>query len=185
MDLNMDIVRQSTCGQSCDIEPMVASARQEMCRSDREGYGVDAFARAQGSEHPALSEVGVKMKRLIHKTVGWTGFCSPTTGFMLQADRKSDVRPRPVTSGERLQGRWTVRTDDELATVRRERDHRQARLRQAEAERDALRADIAEALDQVEYWRTLAEYRERRLTERQDGEDTERERRPDKNKRLT
>jgi hypothetical protein len=125
------------------------------------------------------------MRRLIHKTVGWNGFCSPTTGFMLQAARKSDVRLRPVTTGERSQGRRTVRTDDELATVRRERDHRQARLREVEAERDELRADIAEALDQVEYWRTLAEYRERRLTKRQDGEDTGRERRQDKNGRRT
>jgi chromosome segregation ATPase len=104
---------------------------------------------------------------------------------MLQAARKSDVRLRPVTTGERSQGRRTVRTDDELATVRRERDHRQARLREVEAERDELRADIAEALDQVEYWRTLAEYRERRLTKRQDGEDTGRERRQDKNGRRT
>lgn len=110
MDPNMDIMRPITCGESCHIEPMVASARKELCRSDREGYGVGSFARAQGSEHPALSEVGVKMKRLIHKTVGWTGFCSPTTGFMLQAARKSDVRLRPVTTGDRLQGRRTVRT---------------------------------------------------------------------------
>ncbi len=125
------------------------------------------------------------MKRLIHKTVGWTGFCAPTGGFMLQAARKSDVRLRAVTTGERSQGQRTVRTDDELAIVRRERDHRQTRLCQAEPERDEFRADIAGALDQVEYWRTLAEYRERRLTERQDGEDTGRERRRDKNRRRT
>ncbi len=47
MDPNTDIMRPITCGESCDVEPMVASARKETCRSDREGYGVGAFARAQ------------------------------------------------------------------------------------------------------------------------------------------
>jgi hypothetical protein len=43
------------------------------------------------------------------------------------------------------------------------------RLNQARTERDNLRSDLAEARAQVEYWRTLAEYRERRLVERQES----------------
>ena len=55
---------------------------------------------------------------------------------------------------------------DELTVTRAERDLCLVRLHQAEGDRARLRADLAEALDQVEYWRTLAEYRERRLVER-------------------
>jgi hypothetical protein len=58
---------------------------------------------------------------------------------------------------------------DELAVARVERELWAARLRRAEAERDGLRVDLAEAMAQAEYWRTLAEYRERRLVERQDN----------------
>lgn len=61
------------------------------------------------------------------------------------------------------------RQHDELAVTRAERDICLARLRQTEAERDRLRTELAEALGQAEYWRTLAEYRERRLVERNEG----------------
>jgi hypothetical protein len=61
-----------------------------------------------------------------------------------------------------------ARPHDELVVARAERDLCLVRLRQAEVDRDKLRADLAEALGQVEYWRTLAEYRERRLVERQE-----------------
>jgi hypothetical protein len=66
----------------------------------------------------------------------------------------------------------SARQHDELAVTRAERDIWLARLRQAEVERDRLRADLADALGQAEYWRTLAEYRERRLVERQEVLDT-------------
>jgi hypothetical protein len=42
-----------------------------------------------------------------------------------------------------------------------------ARLREVEAERDRLRADLRDALQQVEHWRTLAEYRQATLLARQ------------------
>jgi len=67
------------------------------------------------------------------------------------------------------QSEHPVKPRDELAVTRAERDLWLVRLRQAEAERDTLRTNLAEALAQVEYWRTLAEYRERRLVERQDS----------------
>ncbi|MGO9581429.1 MAG: hypothetical protein ACLP36_01330 [Acidimicrobiales bacterium] len=69
------------------------------------------------------------------------------------------------------------RQSDELAVARTERDLCRARLRQAEAERDHLRADLVEALAQLEYWRTLAEYRQKRLVERQDNPEGKAERR--------
>lgn len=55
---------------------------------------------------------------------------------------------------------------DELAVTRAERDLCLVRIHQGDLDRAKLRADLAEALEQVEYWRTLAEYRERRLLER-------------------
>jgi hypothetical protein len=70
---------------------------------------------------------------------------------------------------EPSQQQRSVEPRDELAVTRAERDLWLIRLRQAEAERESLRADLIEALAQVEYWRTLAEYRERRLVERQDN----------------
>lgn len=76
-----------------------------------------------------------------------------------------------------------VRPSDELAVARTERDLCRARLRQAEAERDHLRADLVEALAQLEYWRTLAEYRQKRLVERQDNPEGKAETRTD-NARL-
>jgi hypothetical protein len=73
-----------------------------------------------------------------------------------------------VTPLDPSENRRTAQPHDELIVARAERDLCQVRLRQSEAERDNLRADLAEALGQVEYWRTLAEYRERRLVERQE-----------------
>ncbi len=63
----------------------------------------------------------------------------------------------------------SVSPNDELAVARAERDLCLVRLNQARTERDNLRSDLAEARAQVEYWRTLAEYRERRLVERQES----------------
>ena len=74
--------------------------------------------------------------------------------------------------------RRSVRPQDELVVARAERDLWLVRLRQTEGERDNLRADLAEALAQIEYWRTLAEYRERRLTDRQDSSDGKSDARP-------
>jgi len=67
-------------------------------------------------------------------------------------------------------------TDEEPAGIRRALAQCRAQLRRAEEERNDLRADLSRALDQAEHWRTLAEYRERRLLE-QDGGDVERIRR--------
>lgn len=41
------------------------------------------------------------------------------------------------------------------------------RLQEVEAERDRLAAELREALQRVEYWRTLAEYRHATLHARQ------------------
>jgi hypothetical protein len=76
-----------------------------------------------------------------------------------------------------------VLESQELATVRAERDHYRDRLRETEAEQNDLRADLADALGQVEHWRTLAEYRERRLAERRDGTDKLRELSPGEDRR--
>ena len=83
-----------------------------------------------------------------------------------------------VTALETSESRRGVRPEDELVVARAERDLWLVRLRQTEAARDNLRTDLAEALAQIEYWRTLAEYRERRLVERQDSSDGKGEARP-------
>lgn len=49
---------------------------------------------------------------------------------------------------------------DELAALRRERDRYMEQLSEAEGERNHLRARLRDALEQLEHWRTLAEYRE-------------------------
>ena len=63
---------------------------------------------------------------------------------------------------------------DELAVVRGEPD-RQIQLKEARAERDRLRAELREALDQLEHWRTLAEYRETVILELRGNTDRRRE----------
>ena len=83
-----------------------------------------------------------------------------------------------MTVLEPSENRRSVRPQDELVVARAERDLWLVRLRQTEGERDNLRADLAEALAQIEYWRTLAEYRERRLTDRQDSSDNKSDARP-------
>ena len=69
----------------------------------------------------------------------------------------------------------TVPERDWLAVVRAERDQYQEKLREMEGERDRLRAELRDALVQVEHWRTLAEYRKRVPAEQRDGTDRRRE----------
>lgn len=58
--------------------------------------------------------------------------------------------------------------NDDLLVVLAELQDLRADLRRTESERNKLRADVAEALEQIEHWRTLAEYRKSRLVERQE-----------------
>ena len=57
-------------------------------------------------------------------------------------------------------GRRPTPALDELAALRRERDRYIELLGEAEGERNHLRARLRDALEQLEHWRTLAEYRE-------------------------
>jgi hypothetical protein len=50
MDPNLDIVRRATCGESCDMKPVVVSARKELCRSEEKG-----MASARSREHRGRS----------------------------------------------------------------------------------------------------------------------------------
>jgi hypothetical protein len=59
--------------------------------------------------------------------------------------------------------------NDELLVALAELQQYRAELRRAEVEQNNLRAALAEALAQIEHWRTLAEYRKSRLVERQDS----------------
>ncbi|MGA2806209.1 MAG: hypothetical protein ABSF89_17805 [Acidimicrobiales bacterium] len=68
-----------------------------------------------------------------------------------------------MTALEALQVKRTARTDDRQAVLLTERNECRALLLQVEAERDNLRAQLAGALEEVEHWRTLAEYRGNRL----------------------
>lgn len=64
---------------------------------------------------------------------------------------------------------------DELAFVRDERDHFRAQLKEIQLERDRLRGEIRDALSQVEYWRTLAEYRKGMLDAEKKDKDASQE----------
>ena len=60
---------------------------------------------------------------------------------------------------------YSVSETDELASGQGELDHYRTQLRETQAERDRLRAELRDVLNQLEYWRTLAEYREAMLDE--------------------
>ncbi|MGO9149112.1 MAG: hypothetical protein ACLP1E_12360 [Acidimicrobiales bacterium] len=73
-----------------------------------------------------------------------------------------------VTAVEPFQLGRAARMRDGPTVVRARPDGCRAKFCEIEAERNNLRADLAEALEQVEGWRTLAEYRGSRLVERQE-----------------
>ncbi len=60
---------------------------------------------------------------------------------------------------------------DELAFVRGELDRCRMKLREAQIERDRLRAELRDALNQLERWHTVAEYREAMLDEQRGNTD--------------
>ncbi|MGA3353034.1 MAG: hypothetical protein ABSD85_07595 [Acidimicrobiales bacterium] len=66
---------------------------------------------------------------------------------------------------------------DELASVRDDWQRYAAQLREIQAERDRLLAELRDALREVEHWRTLAEYRQATLLARQ-HDDPERSHEP-------
>jgi hypothetical protein len=73
-----------------------------------------------------------------------------------------------VTTVEPFQFGRAARMSNRPAIVRARPDDCRVKFCEIEAERNNLRADLAEALEQVEHWRTLAEYRGSRLVERQE-----------------
>ena len=66
------------------------------------------------------------------------------------------------------EGRVSVPETDELACGGNELDDYRTQLGEGQVERDRLRVELRDALDQVEYWRTLAEYRKTMLDEQRD-----------------
>jgi hypothetical protein len=63
---------------------------------------------------------------------------------------------------------YSVSETDELASGQGELDHYRTRLAEIQVEMDRLRVELRDALAQVEYWRTLAEYRKAMLDERRE-----------------
>ena len=86
--------------------------------------------------------------------------------------RKQDeipkVQVREVPATEPFEPVLAAHSNGGLSVPQLERDDHGAQSRHTQAEWNKLRADLAEALEQVEHWRTLAEYRRARLLERQD-----------------
>ena len=68
-----------------------------------------------------------------------------------------------------LVGGNSVPESDELDSVRGEQDPYRTQLREIEGERNRLHAQLRDALAQVEYWRTLAEYRKAMLDAQRDS----------------
>jgi hypothetical protein len=62
----------------------------------------------------------------------------------------------------------TVPETDEPTSGRDELDDHRTQLVESQVERDRLRAELRDALGQVEYWRTLAEYRKAMLDEQRE-----------------
>ena len=60
---------------------------------------------------------------------------------------------------------------DELAFVRGELDRYRMKLGETQIERDRLRAELRDALNELERWHTLAEYREAMLDEQRGNTD--------------
>ena len=61
------------------------------------------------------------------------------------------------------------------AFLRSELDRHRTKLRETQIERDRLRVELRDALSKLEYWRTLAEYRETMLDELRENTDRRRE----------
>jgi hypothetical protein len=57
---------------------------------------------------------------------------------------------------------------EDLASGRDEPDDYRVQLREIQAAMDHLRVELSDALGQIEYWRTLAEYRKAMLDEERD-----------------
>ena len=63
---------------------------------------------------------------------------------------------------------YSVSETDELASGQGELDRYRTPLAEIQVEMDRLRVELRDALGQVEYWRTLAEYRKAMLDERRE-----------------
>jgi len=75
---------------------------------------------------------------------------------------------REVPATEPFEAVLAAHSNGRLSVAQLERDDHRAQSFHTQAEWNKLRADLAEALEQVEHWRTLAEYRGSRLVERQE-----------------
>jgi len=73
------------------------------------------------------------------------------------------------------EGVGAVPETDEPASGSDELDDHRTQLGESQVERDRLRAELRDALSQLEYWRTLAEYREAMLDELRGNTDRGRE----------
>ena len=76
------------------------------------------------------------------------------------------MRRRPKLS--RFVAGYSVSETDELASGQGELDHSRTRLAEIQVKMDRLRVELRDAFAQVEYWRTLAEYRKAMLDERRE-----------------
>ena len=66
------------------------------------------------------------------------------------------------------EGVCSVPETDGPASGRDELDDYRTQLEESEVERDRLRVELQDALGQIEYWRTLAEYRKAMLDEQRE-----------------
>jgi hypothetical protein len=64
---------------------------------------------------------------------------------------------------------YSVSETDELASGQGELDPYRTQLREIQVEMDRLRVELRDVLAQVEYWRTLAEYRKAMLDAQRDS----------------
>lgn len=83
----------------------------------------------------------------------------------------SVVAPRGWPGAHGSPGGCSVTESDELAFVRGELDRYRMKLGETQIERDRLRAELRDALNELERWHTLAEYREAMLDEQRGNTD--------------
>ena len=116
---------------------------------------------------------GVPQRKTFLSTRPSTNEDAPSPGTV--CDPVGGCSPRGHSGTLLSEGGGSVPEAGEPASGRDELDDNPTQFREMQVERDRLRVELRDALGQVEYWRTLPEYRKTMLVEQRENTDSGRE----------